>query len=343
MLSFFYMVSMALTANGALQPDRIFIQKLIGIFCIAAFIVVIILLYEKSTFLHKKLRGGVTALRGMIAGNEAKEVTDFDTLDELIEATGYLYDDEQDIFYSTLNPWQKKYGYSRLYDEASAPFGMIVDCEPIYFIYGGKIWLIEFWKGQYGMCCGFEIGVYTKKWLYYYPPKDYGDFFYEAASDSDLLSMSCSLKKNEETLFYRKEKHWWLTGFKLGDFANPSELTMDISITLKDENMRDAFISGLKNTGYSDSQIKVEHNTVSLVYNKPYSMQPFTRTIFTDRLIQNKNKKLCDRYQEITKGCDDMRCKIKAIRQYSPDLYELITNIGRAKKYFEYSHTEKGN
>ena len=39
--------------------------------------------------------------------------------------------------------------------------GMIIDCEPVRFYYGGKKWLIELWKGQYGMTTGCEIGVYT--------------------------------------------------------------------------------------------------------------------------------------------------------------------------------------
>ena len=32
----------------------------------------------------------------------------------------------------------------------------IIDCEPIYFSYGGKRWLIELWKGQYALTTGAE-------------------------------------------------------------------------------------------------------------------------------------------------------------------------------------------
>ena len=38
---------------------------------------------------------------------------------------------------------------------------MIIDCEPICFMYGGKNWMIELWKGQYGLETGGEIGVYN--------------------------------------------------------------------------------------------------------------------------------------------------------------------------------------
>lgn len=64
--------------------------------------------------------------------------------EELINASGFDYDPKQDIFYSIMDPWQRKMGYCRLYDEACAPMGMIVDCEPVHFNYKGKRWMIEF-------------------------------------------------------------------------------------------------------------------------------------------------------------------------------------------------------
>ena len=81
-------------------------------------------------------------------------------LEEIIHNLGYGYDKWQDIFYSKLNGWQRDMGYCRLYDEVAAPMSMIIDCEPIYFEYDNKKWLIEFWKGQYGMTTGCEVGVY---------------------------------------------------------------------------------------------------------------------------------------------------------------------------------------
>lgn len=89
--------------------------------------------------------------------------TDQDRLEELnrdLKPFGFAYDPSQDLFYSLMDCWQRNFGYCRLYDEATATFSMIIDCEPIYFRYGGKKWLIEFWKGQYGMTTGGEIGIY---------------------------------------------------------------------------------------------------------------------------------------------------------------------------------------
>jgi len=62
------------------------------------------------------------------------EGTGNDELDKAIEIAGYSYDPKQDIFYSTMDPWQRDIGYCRLYDELAAPLGMIIDCEPIYLI-----------------------------------------------------------------------------------------------------------------------------------------------------------------------------------------------------------------
>lgn len=226
------------------------------------------------------------------------QVTGRAMLDKLIAFFGYAYDSNQDIFYSTMDSWQRNVGFCHLYDQAGAPLSMIMDCEPVYFEYGGEKWLIEFWKGQYGMVTGGEIGVYTGgidvKIL-----GIYNDTFYNCASDDDLLEMSYTLKKNGNTLFTREGKHWWLTGFKLGEFSEPSELSMDISITLKDEIMRDAFLAGFSTAGYSDAEYNVVGNTVSFTFNIPRTSQPSTRTPATDWIIQRKNEFLCNMYQEI--------------------------------------------
>ena len=39
-------------------------------------------------------------------------------------------------------------------------FQMVFDALPIYFDYRGRTWLIELWKGQYGINTGAELGIY---------------------------------------------------------------------------------------------------------------------------------------------------------------------------------------
>ena len=266
--------------------------------------------------------------------NIIPEGTGNDELDRAIEMAGYAYDPKQDIFYSTLDPWQRDIGYCRLYDELAAPLGMIIDCEPIYFEYLEKKWMIGFWKGQYDLVTGAEIGIYTKE-------ADLNIFglisgaYYECVSNTDLLKMSYTLKKNGKTLFTRKGVHWWLTGFKLGEFSEPSELTMDITITLHNVIMRDAFVTGLWNAGYSLDEFTKDGATVSFTFDKPHSPAPITRTPDTDRLIQRKNKLLCEKFQDITGTSNTMREKLKAIEELAPEIYAKTARLEKIKLLYQ--------
>jgi len=82
-------------------------------------------------------------------------------------------------------------------------------------------------------------------------------------------------------LFRRNDLHWWLAGFILGEFSEPSELSMDIKITLKDKAMQRAFVGGLKKEGYFEKDIIQNRNTVSLTFDVPRILQPSTRTPVT--------------------------------------------------------------
>ena len=277
----------------------------------------------------------MAVLKTMLGNSSVVKVAGNNELDRGIETAGYSYDHKQDIFYSKMDAWQRNMGYCRLYDEAAAPLGMIVDCEPIYFEYDGKKWLIEFWKGQYDLTTGCEIGVYTASGPDLNIKGVFNGTFYNCASNADRLQMSLSLKKNGKTLFTRKEKHWWLTGFKLGEFSEPSELSMDLIITLKDEKMRNAFLEGLKKAGYLKDEVIINGNTVGLKFNKTRTPQPISRTTKTDWVIQRKNKLLCDNYQDITKPYDNFPDKIKAIQEQAPDIYEKVINIGKNEHLFK--------
>ncbi len=255
-------------------------------------------------------------------------------LDRVLAIAGYSYDSMQDIFFSTLDPWQRKVGYCRLYDEAAAPLGMIIDCEPIYFEYQGKKWMIGLWKGQYDLVTGGEIGIYTGI-LDFDIPDVVSGIFYNAVSNIDLLQMSYTLKKNGNPLFSREGKHWWLTGFKLGEFSEPSELEMDLSITFKHELMRDAFLTGLRNAGYTDNLLKINGNVVSFLFGTPRTSQPITRTKETDQFIQRKNQLLCEKYTEITKPYDTFPDKVKALEELAPEIKEQILGFGKNKKIYE--------
>ncbi|MGI5848945.1 MAG: DUF4474 domain-containing protein [Christensenellales bacterium] len=300
----------------------------------ALFILFVVLIVVKKVlpfskrFLDKTDHVGTVLPVSNITAKDAKEI------EQLIMDAGYLYDQKQDIFYSKLDAWQRDYGYCWLYDEAAAPMSMIVDCEPISFEYDKKRWLIEFWKGQYGLTTGGEVGVYMAQNGDLDIPGMFKGTFYDCAADEDLLHMSFVFLKNGKTLFERSDKHWWLTGFLLGEFSEPSDLTMKISITLKNGEMKKAFITGLKKVGYADSEIKHIGNTVRLVYDRTHVAQPASRTHMIEHVAQVKNRYLCERYQDITKEYASMQDKLNAVRASAPNLYQMIINIGKSKEIF---------
>lgn len=252
--------------------------------------------------------------------------------DQLLSNAGYSYDPLQDIFYSKMNAWQRKFGYCRLYDEAAAPTGMIIDSEPVTFEYGGKRWLIQFWKGQYYLNTGCEIGIYYTEEPDLSIPDLFHGTFYQCAGNADRLDMAYTLMKNGRELFHRGEKHWWLTGFKPGEFSETWELTMRVRITLKDHDMCRRFIKALKKIGYQEHDISTNGITVEFLFNKPHTPQPLTRTEETDWIIQRNNERICNRYQEITEGYGTWPEKIKAILEKEPFLYEAILSMGKTRK-----------
>ena len=254
-----------------------------------------------------------------------------------IEVLGYGYDQSQDIFYCSMNPWQRNMGYNRLYDESMAPLGMIIDCEPIYFEYDDKIWLIELWKGEYDVNTGCEVGIYTIQKPLISIPEMYKYLFYRCASNEDRLPMSFTLLKKDDTngvrkIFKRDDNHWWLAGFKLGEYSEPSDLIMNVTITFKNKDMCNAFVDAIKKIGYNEEakEFTIEgENVVNLIFGTPHTPQPITRNPESDKIIQAKNKLLCDSYNEITEMYDNIEDKLNVLKKYAPGIYERI--IEKAK------------
>lgn len=250
---------------------------------------------------------------------------------------GFAYYRPQNMFYSLMDCWQRECGYCRLYDEGCAAFSMIIDSEPIYFDYDGKKWLIEFWKGQYGMTTGCEIGIYnTTVDTIDIPGLFYGTF-YEAVPDEDRMPMAFTLFKKNKVLFYRNELHWWLTGFRLGEFTDPEDLVMHAQITLKNKEMRDVFIAALIKTGYKKNEIAYQGTTVGFVYDKPRSKQPHTRNPIIDHIMQTNNKRNCYAYNEATKLIGDPLDKFVFVKTEAPKMYNKILNVRNSQDIFKNS------
>jgi len=234
-----------------------------------------------------------------------------------------------------MNPWQRELGYCRLYDEASAALSMIIDCEPIRFEYNGQKWMIEFWKGQYGMTSGAEVGIYYTDGPDLNIPGIFNGTFYYCAKDEDRINMAFVLRKNGNLLFTRTGYHWWLTGFKLGEFSNPSELSMDITLDLFDRQMANAFVEALKKAGYSENEYGVQGKRVYVSFTKPHTSQPLTRTAFTEFIMQRNNESFCDAYNRLTEDYTDTIDKLEIVRNESPNMYNQILNMGKPRAVYD--------
>lgn len=165
----------------------------------------------------------------------------------LLSAAGYEYDEEQDVFYSTLHPWQRNFGFGDAYDQAAVYANMRYTTIKIDFAYQGLLWRIQCWKGQYGVLNGGEMGVYTKD------PDDTSTVFYDCASDENLLEMqfkfyktTSDFNKRQPTFERKLQEHWWLTGFKFG-YCTPAQTVMEMTLIARDTVMADGIEKGLKN------------------------------------------------------------------------------------------------
>lgn len=171
-----------------------------------------------------------------------------DQMISLLNAAGYVYDPVQDIYYTSLNPWQRHFGFGGEYDTAAGYLNMEYVTFKCDFTYGSKYWRIQCWKGQYALLSGAEMGVYTKD-----INSDLSEDFYACANDDNLLEMGFDFYKttkdynDRNRLFYRPlEYHWWQTGFKFG-YCNPTNCVAVMTLRAKDSAMADGIEKGLQN------------------------------------------------------------------------------------------------
>ncbi len=82
-------------------------------------------------------------------------------------------------------------------------------------------WLIELWKGQYGINTGCELGIYYADEII--SPDKYSSTLFHSAKTEDMLEVSLHLNKLDSKNHSRyirlgdmQKKHWWLTIFKMG-------------------------------------------------------------------------------------------------------------------------------
>ena len=174
-----------------------------------------------------------------------------EALNQALCPFGFQFDLKQDIVISKNDSWQREVGFSDLYDYKAPFLNIVTDAEPIYFTYQDKEYRLEFWKGQYGITTGGEIGLYVRD-------KSMDDAFgyYRCATDEERLQMGFMLYDNC-FLFSRSGLSWWLTGFDVGKFSRPRDLFMKVCILFPTKEMQVCFVEGLLAAGYEQNKIHI--------------------------------------------------------------------------------------
>ncbi len=250
-------------------------------------------------------------------------------LEQIIRPFGYSYVLSQDIFSSRQDAWQRDMGYCRLYDKAAVHFRMVFDALPVYFNYHGRTWLLEFWKGQYGITTGGEIGLYYADRIL--SDEERGQTLFQAVENRDMLRLSLALYQKENRIAVLTGNHWWLTTFRLGLFSKPEDLTMCASIDFPNVEMARAFVSGLRDTGYVSGDICQQCNTVTFYFDTTTPRQEFFSRLAVCFALQ-RNRFWCKMFLFITRPFEQSIDRILYLYYYLPFAFRKTLRIRRYKK-----------
>ena len=177
------------------------------------------------------------------------------------QVLGYRYSYKGDYYYTDdKDCWQSFFGFNFAYDWIAPLMLFEYDYVRVFFTYQGQDWMIQMWKGQYGLLFyGSEVGLYTKP-----ENEDAATRFshYAAADSADYLKIGTTLERvNRSTGEYDLEferpydKYWWCSGFVPGHLRDTTpcdELRTTTHITFKDADMSEMFAVGLKDCGFTE-------------------------------------------------------------------------------------------
>lgn len=254
-------------------------------------------------------RNSLRRIAGM-SGDEKNEL-----LDTLAEPFGYRYMPKWDVFASRVDAWQRQFGYGAIYDRAASYLNMVLETLPIYFDYHGKTWMIQIWKGQYGICTGCEVGVYCADRIVAEKEREFTIF--HAVGEGEMLLMSTELRRDGKLIAFLREKHWWLTTFDVGTFSNPEQLSLRVAIRFPDTEMQDAFYRGLLEQGIDWNDTFTRCCTV--YFYDPHgaiALSLWKRVQFT--LAQWMNRFNCKLFNFVTRSCTGSRDRILYLYFYLP-------------------------
>lgn len=260
-------------------------------------------------------------------------------LNELVYPFGYDFNCDCEFFSSTMDAPQKQAGYMWLYDYLAPRFQMVFDALPVYFDYRGRTWLIEFWKGQYGINTGAEIGIYHADSII--PESDYKTAWFSCADEAEMLNCSFRLCNGEDECVCNCGRHWWLTAFLTGRFSRPACLTMESCISFPDREMLCAFVNGLRRAGCADDCLSVKGLTVCFVFCKDTAKYNLI-TRFYRRYSQWKNRIFCKLYLWVTRPFLCTEDRVLYLYYYLPVCFRRLLRLRRFHKRRHKRHCKEG-
>lgn len=261
-------------------------------------------------------------------------------LNELALPFGYKYHCRYGFFSSTRDAWQKTAGYTWLYDYMAPRFQMVIDALPVYFDYQGKTWLIEFWKGQYGINTGAEIGIYHADRLL--SEDEYKTALFHAADADEMLPCSlrlCILSRGIDCV-HLSDRHWWLTAFLPGHYSDPSDLCLSASICFPNAEMLDAFHESLCRTGFAIDDITIQNLCLSLSFCTldDEDLSPATR--FRRERTQCLNRIFCKLFIWVTRPFLRTEDRILYLYYYFPAAFRKLL---RLRRFHRHLHKKNGS
>lgn len=257
-------------------------------------------------------------------------------LDELALPFGYTYRCRCGFFSSTVSAWQKTAGYTWLYDHIAPRFQMVFDALPIYFDYQDRTWLIELWKGQYGINTGAEIGIYHADRIL--SEAEYKTALFTAAEDCEMLTCTIRLCRNGGECVQLTERHWWLTAFLPGCFSKPSELYLNATICFPNEMMCDAFYEGLCRAGYCPEDISIQGLCLCFTFLVPLGEHFGFLTRFYRRLSQCLNQLFCKLYALVTRPFICTEDRVLYLYYYLPFIFRRLLRLRRFHRHCHKKH-----
>lgn len=197
-------------------------------------------------------------LNGEFAINVIKSSSFIKDLLKDQQVLSYQYSYVDDYYYTNdKEAWQYNFGFGKIYDFVSPYILLEYDYIRIFFTYDNKDWMLQMWKGQYGMVFyGGEIGIYNRN----HTDDGMNEWtFFECPPEEDWLGMEMTLWHEELDGSWTREftreydKYWWCTGFKNGHVRQEEpcdELRLEGRITFKDAEMTRLVVEGLKECGF---------------------------------------------------------------------------------------------